>query len=220
METLISLYRSSVGKKVLMGLTGSCLCGFLIFHLGGNLLLFKNDGGRAFDAYADVLPSLYFIRIIELILFAIILFHIFMGTLLWFRNRSMRPEAYDENKPGENSSLTSRTMFFTGSIVFIFLTIHMRSIWFISRYKAGEGFSMYELVRASFASPIYSLFYVSAMVVLAFHLHHGFQSAMQTFGLRNKKYDKLVDLAGMFFWFLIPLFFALMPIYFLLNLNS
>ena len=220
METLISLYRSSVGKKLLMGLTGFCLCGFLIFHLGGNMLLFKSDSGRAFDAYADVLPALYFIRIIELVLFAIILFHIFMGTLLWFKNKFTRPETYEENNPGENSSLTSRTMFLTGSIVFVFLVIHMRSFWFTSRYQAGENFSMYALVKSSFGSPAYSLLYVAAMVILAFHLHHGFQSAMQTFGLRNRKYERLIDLAGMVFWLLIPLFFALMPVYFLLNLNS
>lgn len=220
METLINLYKSSVGKKLLMGLTGFCLCGFLVFHLAGNLLLFMNDSGRAFDAYADVLPALYFIRIIEIILFAIILFHIFMGTLLWFRNKLTRPETYEENKPNENSSLTSRTMFLTGSIVFIFLVIHMRMFWFTSRYQAGESFSMYALVKSSFASPVYSLFYVAAMVLLAFHLHHGFQSAMQTFGMRNKKYERLIELAGMIFWLLIPLFFALMPMYFFLNLNS
>ena len=76
---------------------------------------------------------------------------------------------------------------------------------------------MYALVTSAFASPAYSLFYVAAMVLLAFHLRHGFQSALQTFGLRNSRYRAAIEVAGAVFWLAIPVAFAAMPLYFLLK---
>jgi succinate dehydrogenase / fumarate reductase cytochrome b subunit len=217
MGTLSALYHSSIGKKLVVGLTGLCLCVYLVVHLGGNLLLYKGDGGAAFDAYAETLPNLLIIRIIEYVLFAIFLVHIFTGTYLWILNKRARPVQYAMNKPQENSSFFSRTMFLTGSIVFIFLVIHMKTFWFTSRFEAGEHFSMYALVRAAFADPMYSIFYVVAMGLLAFHLRHGFQSAFQTFGIKHQKYAPLIEAVGVIFWLVIPIAFASMPMYFLMN---
>ena len=140
----------------------------------GNLLLLKQDGGASFDAYAELLPSLLIIRIIEIGLFAVFFLHIFSGTVLWFQNRAARPERYNVNKPQENSSLFSRTMFLTGSIVFIFLVVHIKTFWVASRYYHDEYPSMYKIAVTAFADPLYSLFYVLAVALLAFHLRHGF----------------------------------------------
>ena len=74
---------------------------------------------------------------------------------------------------------------------------------------------MYGVVANAFSNPLYSFFYVAAMVLLAFHLRHGFQSAFQTFGLRNHKYERLINAIGVLFWFVIPALFAAMPVYFL-----
>jgi succinate dehydrogenase / fumarate reductase cytochrome b subunit len=213
MGILTGLYRSSIGKKFIAGLTGICLCIYLIVHLGGNLLLFKCDGGAAFNQYAELLPSLLIIRIIEWVLFAIFVLHIFTGTYLWVLNKRARPEKYLVTEPAASSSLFSRTMFLSGSIVFIFLVVHMRQFWAPSRFFPEENPSMYALVTAAFSSPVYSFFYVVAMVLLAFHLRHGFQSAFQTFGLRNHKYTPLIDWIGVVFWLLIPAGFAAMPVY-------
>ena len=217
MNHLIGLYRSSVGKKILIGTTGICLCIYLIVHLAGNLLLFKNDGGAAFNAYAEILPSLLIIRIIEVILFAIFAGHIFLGVVLWLMNRRARPHRYAVNKASENSDLLSRTMIVTGSIVFIFLVIHLRQFWGPSRFGTGH-IEMFTLVKAAFTDPVYATLYIVAMVLLAFHLRHGFQSVLQTFGLRNKRFLPIINLIGLLFWFVIPLGFAVMPVYFLLNL--
>ena len=214
MGIILQLYRSSVGKKLTAGLTGLFLCVYLVVHVIGNLLLFKCDKGAAFNAYADFLPSLLFIRIIEWVLFAIFLLHGITGTYLWFLNKRSRPEKYIETHPGANSTLTSRTMFLTSSIVFIFLVVHMRSFWFPARFSSGEDITMYDRVLAAFSDPVYSLFYVGAMVLLAFHLRHGFQSMFQTFGLRNQKYTGLIEGFGVIFWLLIPAAFASMPVYF------
>src|SRR5690242_3512343 len=217
MVFLSRIMHSSLGRKFVTGLTGLCLCIYLVVHVGGNLLLFKADGGAAFDQYAEILPSLMIIRIVEWILFAIFALHIVMGTWLWFQNRGARPERYNVKSPGSTSTLTSRTMFVTGSIVFIFLVIHMKSFWFTSRFEAGEHFSMYAAVREAFASPVYAGFYVVAMALLAFHLRHGFQSAFQTFGLKTARFAPLIEAVGIIFWLLIPLAFAAMPVFFFLQ---
>ena len=76
---------------------------------------------------------------------------------------------------------------------------------------------MYRIVTGAFSDPVYSMFYVVAMVLLAFHLRHGFQSALQTFGVRSARYSGLIELAGALFWLLIPVGFATIPIFFLIN---
>jgi succinate dehydrogenase / fumarate reductase, cytochrome b subunit len=217
MGLLTDVYSSSIGKKITVGLTGVLLCAFLVVHLVGNLLLFSNDGGAAFDAYAKFLPSLKIILVIEWGLFAIFLVHIITGFIFWLRNRRARPEAYRVNRRSENSDPFSRGMFLTGSIVFIFLVIHLKTFWVPARFTEGEHLSMYSIVVGAFSDPVYALFYVVAMVLLAFHLRHGFQSALQTFGLRNKKYIGVIEAAGTIFWLLIPVCFATIPIFFLLN---
>ncbi|HUN65832.1 MAG TPA: succinate dehydrogenase cytochrome b subunit [Bacteroidota bacterium] len=216
MNFLLGLYQSSVGKKILMGTTGVCLCIYLIVHLCGNLLLFKNDGGAAFNAYAEILPSLLFIRVIEILLFAIFLGHMILGTILWLKNRSARPRRYAVNAAGENSPLVSRIMFITGAVVACFLIIHLRQFWAPARFGADKV-EMYALVKAALGDPVYGSVYIAGMVLLALHLRHGFQSAVQTFGLRNSAYLPLINLIGLLFWVLIPLGFAAMPVYFLLK---
>ena len=219
MHTLIKFYNSSVGKKLIVGLTGILLIAFLVIHLIGNLLLFRNDGGAAFDAYSELLPQVVVIRIIEILLFLLILFHIITAAYTWLINKQTRDEQYNVRKPGATSPLSSRTMFLTGSIIFIFLVIHMRTFWWTSRYEAGEHFSMYTLVRNVFSDPVYDVLYLVALFLLGFHLHHGFQSALQTFGLREKKYVTLIEWCGVIVWLLIPLGFAVMPVYFYLTLR-
>src|SRR5258706_34274 len=104
MGFLSGLYSSSVGKKILMGTTGLFLCIYLVVHLAGNLLLFKNDNGESFNTYAELLPSLTVIRVIEIVLFAIFAGHIVLGTIFWLSNRKKRPERYEVNRQSENSS--------------------------------------------------------------------------------------------------------------------
>ena len=217
MNTLSSMFSSSIGKKLLMSLTGLFLCTYLVVHLAGNLLLLKQDGGKSFDEYAELLPSLFIIRVIEIGLFAVFILHIVSGTVLWLQNRAARPQKYRVNKPQQNSSFFSRTMFLTGSIVVIFLVIHMKTFWVTSRFHHDEYPSMYAIAKTAFANPLYSLFYVLAVTLLAFHLRHGFQSAFQTFGLKTKKYAPIIESVGAIFWLVIPIGFAIIPMYFLMK---
>jgi succinate dehydrogenase / fumarate reductase cytochrome b subunit len=118
------------------------------------------------------------------------------------------------NRASEVSTLASRVAFWTGSFVLVFLVIHINTFFITSRFRE-TGKTMYEIVAEAFRSPLYDAFYVVALVFLAYHLKHGFQSAFQTFGLRNKKYQRLIDVVAVIFWLLIPIGFAVMPLYFL-----
>jgi len=214
MGTFLNIYKSSIGKKIVMAVTGLFLCTFLVEHLAGNLLLFRDDAGAAFVEYSDFMSHNFIVRTIEIVLAIAFIGHILTGAILWIKNKMARGQTYQMNQASANSALSSRTAFLTGSIVFIFLVIHLRTFWVPNRFFPTENPSLYVLVVTAFTSPSYDLFYLVALVLLAYHLHHGFQSAFQTFGIRNEKFIPLIEFIGMIFWFLIPLGFAIIPAYF------
>lgn len=204
----------SILKKVIMSLTGLFLISFLIVHLSGNLLLFKDDGGEAFNAYAKFMSTNPIIGIMEYALAAGFLFHIIDGIVLTLQNRKARPVRYAVQKPSPASSLAARNMGISGSIILIFLIIHLKN-FFVEHRLLGNETPMYDLVAQAFANPVYAIFYVVSMVFLGFHLAHGFSSAFQTLGLRHKSYFWLIRLVGLIFSIVVPAGFASMPIYFL-----
>lgn len=214
MSKAASTYDSSVGKKLFMALTGLFLCSFLVVHALGNLQVFKNDGGKAFDHYAEFMSTNEVVRILEIVLFAGFLIHIIWGIRTWWRNRQSRPEPYIMNRASENSTLSSRITFITGSIVFLFLVVHLKSFFVPTRFPGGEPVSDFILVKTAFSDPIYDGFYFVSLALLAYHLRQGFQSAFQTLGLRPG-WRRPIDLVAMVFWLIIPIVYATMPLYFL-----
>jgi succinate dehydrogenase / fumarate reductase cytochrome b subunit len=197
-----------------MGLTGFFLCSFLVVHLYINLFLFKQDAGGTFDAYSEFMATYPLIRPLEVVLFLGFILHAVVGVWLWITNRMARPRRYEVNRASESSTLASRTAFVTGSIVLLFLVIHINTFFVQSRFFP-TGKTMYQIVEEEFKSPLYDAFYVVAIAFLAYHLKHGFQSAFQTFGIRHEKYQRLIDIAAILFWLVIPLGFIAMPLYFL-----
>jgi succinate dehydrogenase / fumarate reductase cytochrome b subunit len=213
---------SSIGQKFVSGFTGLFLISFLIVHLIGNFQLLKSDpvlAAEAFNKYSEFMSTNMIIRTLEIGLVLGFLFHIIIGTLLYFKNKAARPVAYATRDANANSAWTSRSMFLSGSIVIVFLVIHLRSFLFEVRFLDNKE-SMYDLVVKAFQSPLYSGFYVLAMILLGLHLNHGFQSAFQTFGLVGKKYSSAIKVVGFAFSILIPLLFAYMPLYFLFKLGG
>lgn len=207
---------SSIGKKFVMALTGICLILFLVIHMVNNLTLFA--GPELFNTVVKNLDGIKpLVRVIEVILASIFVLHIFNGIRLWLENKKARPEPYAVNGSSKNSTLLSRTMIWSGSVVFIFLVIHLRTMWV--SFNFGEAHhsdhKYYEFVAKSFSDPIYSVFYIVAMILLGFHLNHGFQSAFQTFGWNNKKYFPLIDKIGFFYAWITAILFAAIPVYFL-----
>lgn len=214
---------STLGHKILMSLTGLFLISFLIVHLTGNLMLFKPDGGATFNAYAHFMSTNSIVRVAEIILVLGFMLHIYTAWQLTRHNQQTRPQNYAYSRPNANSSWASRNMGIAGSIVLIFLVIHLYNFWFQYKFQAniplvpGTDYKdMYWLVQKVFIEEWwFAILYIVAMVFLGFHLAHGFESAFQTLGLHHKKYTPLIKNFGVFFAIVVPAGFAAMPIYLL-----
>jgi succinate dehydrogenase / fumarate reductase, cytochrome b subunit len=217
MNKFTALYRSSVGKKIIMSLSGLFLCTFLVVHVVINLFLFKRDGGEMYNRYSEFMSTNPFIRVIEIVLFAGLIAHVISGVVVWLKNRTSRPVGYEMYRLRDNTTFTSRTPTLTASasLVAFFLVVHLKTFWVPNRFWETAPQSNYDLVAAAFSDPVYSLFYIVALIFLAFHLRHGFQAGFQTLGLSDKRYKWLIDGVAVVFWLLIPLVFAAMPAYFL-----
>lgn len=217
MSWLSTFLNSSIGKKFLMAITGSFLIIFLIIHLIGNITLFF--GPETFNGYVKALDTIKpLIRVIEVVLLAAFVFHIYNGVRLWIENKKARPVNYKVNGSTENTTIFSRTMFVSGSIIFIFLVLHLGT--FFWRFNVHDPMNLasqheyYKIVTHFFQYWWYVLVYVIAMVLLGFHLNHGFQSAFQTFGWNNKKYTPFIKKLGTLYAIIMAVGFASMPIYF------
>lgn len=207
---------SSIGKKLIMGITGLFLISFLIVHCGINSLIFFNDGGKAFNAGAEFMASNPFIRAMEIVLFIGLLIHIVQSLILTIDNRKARPIGYAVNNGNANSKWYSRSMGLLGTLILMFLIIHLKHFWVVSRFTdhlSAEGEeTLFHEMKEVFENPLIVVLYVLAMVSLAYHLLHGFASAFQTMGWNHPKYKPYIINTGVAFSIIIPLIFALMPI--------
>ncbi|HTE00920.1 MAG TPA: succinate dehydrogenase cytochrome b subunit [Mucilaginibacter sp.] len=135
-------FNSSLGKKLIMALTGLFLCTFLIVHLGGNLLLFKHDDGFGFNVYANFLTHFPPIEVIAYFLYLSILVHAVYALVLTLKNRRSRPVGYAV-QPKSDASWSSKNMGLLGSILFLFIVIHMSDFWFSYKYSDRLGYKEY-----------------------------------------------------------------------------
>ncbi len=211
-----SFLNSTVGRKVIVALSGLFLCSFLVLHLYINLFALKADAGATegeFNTYAHFMATYPLLRPLEWILFGGFLLHAILGIVLAIKNRLARPVRYEVNNANENSSWISRLSWLTGIFVGVFLVVHINTFFVQSRFFDDRP--MVRLIEDAFRSRTYVLFYMIALVFLALHLKHGIQSAFQTLGLRVGKYQNLIEAVGVIFWLIIPIGFALIPLYFL-----
>ncbi|MBZ0199576.1 MAG: succinate dehydrogenase cytochrome b subunit [Ignavibacteriaceae bacterium] len=209
---------SSLGKKLVMALTGVLLMLFLTVHFIGNMFLYF--GPAAFQKYVETLEAVKpLVRVVEVLLALLFISHIFTGVRLWLLSKKSNPKKYAVNASSENSNIFSRSMAITGSVIFIFLIIHLSTFWagFNFAKHPNTGFPFYEMVAEWFSNIYYSLFYIIAMGFLGFHLNHAFQSAFQTFGINHKKYTPFIKKIGTVYAIIMALGFASIPIYFLLG---
>ena len=222
------LFKSSLGRKYLMALSGLFLCTFLIVHCIGNLQLFKDDGGQAFNEYTYFMTHNPLIKIVSYVNYILILLHVIDGFSLVMANRKARPQAYKYVNQSKSSTWSSRNMGILGTLILIFLVVHMRTFWFEMKFGSmpiinydGSDIAykdMYKIVAEAFTQVWYVALYVICMFALAFHLFHGFQSAFQTFGINHHRYTPVIKAIGVgVFAIIIPALFAAMPLFFLLN---
>ncbi|PKL87631.1 MAG: succinate dehydrogenase [Ignavibacteriae bacterium HGW-Ignavibacteriae-2] len=219
MGWLAESLNSSIGKKFIMAVTGLSLISFLLIHLIGNFTLY--GGPEAFNGYVETLEIVKpVIRVIELVLALIFILHIFNGIKLWYENKKARPDTYAVDSKKENTTFSSRTMIISGSIVFIFLVLHLATFWVAFNFSGDtheKAMVYYSVVLEWFQEGWYAGFYVIAVLLLGFHLNHGFQSAFQTFGWNHKKYFPFIKKLGTIYAILMAVGFASIPIYFFIN---
>ncbi|HSK12396.1 MAG TPA: succinate dehydrogenase cytochrome b subunit [Phnomibacter sp.] len=225
------VFTSSIGKKIVMGLTGIFLILFLIVHVGINACIFADlsifneyENGEMFNKAAHFMGSTVLIRILEVGLFAGIFLHIIQGLVLEFDNRRKRGEqGYAVDLGNKGSKWYSRSMGLLGTILLIFMIIHWWHFWIPARITGHEQLfneeiggkmmhNMFNLMQVTFSQLWVVVLYVLACISLAYHLLHGFQSAFRTLGLGNKKWMGVVQAAGFWYSIIVPLLFALMPI--------
>lgn len=224
MNWFTNFLSGTLGRKLMMALTGLFLILFLVVHLAGNLQLLKSDGGEAFNVYAKTMTTNPVIKVISYVNYTLILVHVIWAIILTRRNRAARgPEGYAVTK--NSSHWTSRNMGILGTLIFIFLIIHLRGFWYemhwggipTQTYDGVEVKDLYAVVDAAYSQAWYVTLYVVSMLVLAFHLYHGFGSAFQTLGLNHVKYNPVIKFVGVAFAIVVPVLFALIPIVMFFN---
>lgn len=218
---VLSIFNTSIGRKIMTGLTGLALVGFVLGHLAGNLTLFF--GAEAFNAYAHKLESLGpLLYVIELGLVAVFVFHIVFTVLVTLQNKKARSQHHtkyvEKSKAGKPSrkSLSSQTMIYTGIILGLFTVIHVAMFKYGAYYEvAGKEHyrDLYRLVVEEFKRPEITLGYVAVMVLLGVHVRHGFWSAFQSLGAYHSRYTPLIYGAGILLAVALAVGFLALPIY-------
>jgi len=264
-----ALLKSSLAKKYWMALTGLFLCLFLVGHLAGNLQLLVPDNALNFNKYALFMTSNPAVKILSYVTYLSILFHAIDGIYLTIQNRKARPIGYAYERQEANTNWSSRNMAVLGTLILIFIVLHMKSFWWPMHFndkmplqttmievqpgapaqefyltttgsympingvdivnrtefydknakvKLADGYmDLYKITIAFFKDAkyglIFTLLYVISMAVLAFHLYHGFASSFQSIGINNRKYNPIIRSFGKWFSIVVPILFAIIPIY-------
>jgi len=199
---------SSVGKKLLMAMTGLGFIGFLAGHLAGNLTIYF--GQEAFDSYAAHLHALgILVRAAEVGLLLCAMIHIGTGLVLYLQNGKARPQRYCVNKSAGGRTLGSRYMPYTGIVILAFVLIHLVNFHFVDK----TGTTIFAIVSHAFQNPFYVGLYTVAMLVVAVHVSHGFWSAFQTLGINHGKYMPVIRTVGWIFTLAVGIGFGLIPVF-------
>ncbi len=212
-----------------MGLTGLFLISFLVVHVGLNACIWANDNGQMFNTGANFMGSMLVIRLMEIGLFLGIILHLVQGYILTVGNMSKRKVGYEVDYGNRGSKWYSRSMGLLGTLLLLFLVMHIYHFWIPSRfggmwsvqplqeidYPNALGKQYHNLYREMievFQNPLVVILYVIGCISLAYHLMHGFESAYRTIGLHNNRYLKLLRYTGRGFAIVVSLAFAMMPV--------
>lgn len=219
---------SSIGKKVLMAATGLFLCVFLLEHLYTNILLFKPfiddaDGGSAFNQASHDMVHSIFIRTVEIVLFASIIFHVVQAIRLTIDNKKARPVGYASGSKAR-TSWVSKNMGLTGSFILFFIVVHLWQFFTPYRISGTVGndnpVTLAKSVSDALTNPIYAALYLISVILIGMHVSHGLQSGFQSLGLNNKKYAATWKAIGYGYAALITIGFSAFPIIFYFNIGG
>lgn len=196
MAATVALYRTSIGKKAVVAVTGFILYGYMILHIYGNLKVF--EGREKFNAYSEYLRTVgnpIFFRtellwIIRTVLLVSVILHIVAAAQLTQQSYASRPVRY-VNKKETDATFASRTMRWGGLVIFFFVIYHILDLTLgtahSGTYQKGD---VYGNVLSGFSHWYVTLFYLLAMLALGFHLYHGVWSMFQTLGINRRRYNR------------------------------
>lgn len=199
MATRLRVFSSSVGTKLVIGITGFLLFLYLLIHIGGNLLVFF--GPEVFNRYAYVMEERNpILPAIEIALMAVVLIHVYKTVRMFLGNRQARPVGYEKKRyagGASRKSLASSTMIVSGLWLLVFIVIHTKAFRFSPTYEwPGGGRDLYRQEMENLSNPLVVAFYVLSMVVVGSHLWHGIASAVQSVGATHTKWTPRLLVAG------------------------
>ena len=215
-----NFFTSSIGKKIMMGIAGLFLAIFLLVHLGINLLLIIFDDPQQFNIAAHFMGTNILIKIFEIVLFGGLLLHIIYGLFVQIQNWIARPKGYKVANYAQ-TSFFSKFMIHTAVIIGVFLVIHLMDFYFKAKFFGEVGEVMYNgkpyhdlgtLVIEKFKMSGFVIFYIACIIILGFHLLHGFQSAFRTLGLEHKIYTPIIQAIGIIYSMIIVVGFSSIPL--------
>ncbi len=215
---LVNFYTSPIGKKIITGITGLGLSLFVLVHMAGNLTLLASS--KAYNQLAHLIESLgILLYLVEFTLLALVVFHVVVGITIRLNSQQARPIGYSQLKSaGEPSkqSLSSRTMMITGSVLLVFLVLHLSTfkfgVYYSTVINGVEMRDLASLVREKFHDPIYAFGYSAVMIMLAVHLRHGIWSAWQSIGVLNSKISPTVYAIALILAVLMAIGFLILPL--------
>jgi succinate dehydrogenase / fumarate reductase cytochrome b subunit len=186
MSQAVGFLSSTLGKKILMAVTGIILFGFVVGHMLGNLQIYL--GEERLNHYAELLqankPFLWTFRAVMLFCVGV---HIIAAVQVWLRNRAARPVKYKVFRPPA-VDYAARTMVWSGPILALFITYHLLDFTVGTTNPNFVRGEVFQNVVASFSNPVIAIFYMAANLLLAFHLYHGLWSLFQTFGWDHARF--------------------------------
>ena len=220
-QTKLALMNSLFFRKSVIAITGLFLCVFLIVHLSANciLLLPETIARDLYNSYSTTLRESPLIKIIAYFLYLSIIFHALYALLITRKNRKAKSQKYVVNHSNENSTWTSQNMGLIGTIILLFIIVHLANFW--ARIKLGMGEEVrldalgnkdvYEVTYSLFQNIYYVIFYTIISVPLALHLHHGLKSAFKTLGFHHKKGLKILAKVSLLFAIIMGVGFGVIP---------
>ena len=213
-------FTSSLFRKTLAAFSGLFLTLFLIGHLVGNLQLFISGeiGQKQFNEYALFMTTNPAVKILSYVTYSSIFLHVFFTLLLAVKSNNARKVEYSKSSGNTNSDWSSRNMMVLGTLILIFLVIHLKSFWYEMHFgEIGQdpwgNKDLHSVTLTAFHELWYVVFYVFSMVALALHLKHGVESAFQTIGIKTRLYESIIHKVAYSFALTIPAVFASIPIY-------
>jgi succinate dehydrogenase / fumarate reductase cytochrome b subunit len=208
---------SSVGTKLLIGVTGILLVAYMVVHLIGNTMIFF--GRDVFNQYSHFLLSNPLIVPIEIALLLLFVVHIYKTVRMWMQNSAARPVAYERKEAAGHTSrksFASSTMIASGLFLLVFVVIHVKQFKFGTHYLVLGSDHVRDLYRTEieiFRNPLWVAFYVIATLLVALHMRHGISSAFQSLGLDHPRYTRRIVAIGIVVAIIVGGGLAIIPIW-------